>query len=101
VAALYNPLNPAVLRLMEFSIEAGNRAGIPVSICGEMGADPKYTALLLGLGIREFSMGYASLPRIKQRVRALSLEKAEEHARHVMNQYDPARIIAVVNQFRP
>ena len=101
VASLYNPLNPAVLRLMEFSIEAGNRAGIPVSICGEMGADPKYTALLVGLGIREFSMGYASLPRVKQRIRALSLEKAEEHARHVMNQYDPARIIAVVNQFRP
>ena len=101
VAALYNPLNPAVLRLMEFSIEAGNRAGIPVSICGEMAADPKYTALLVGLGIREFSMGYASLPRIKQRIRSLSLEKSEEHARHVMNQYDPARIIAVVNQFRP
>jgi phosphoenolpyruvate-protein phosphotransferase (PTS system enzyme I) len=101
VAALYNPLNPAVLRLMEFSIEAGKRAGIPVSICGEMGADPKYTALLLGLGIREFSVGFASLPRIKQRIRSLSLEKAEEHARHVMNQYDPARIIAVVNQFRP
>ena len=101
VASLYNPLNPAVLRLMEFSIEAGNRAGIPVSICGEMGADPKFTALLVGLGIREFSMGYASLPRVKQRIRALSLEKSEEHARHVMNQYDPARIIAVVNQFRP
>ncbi len=101
VASLYNPLNPAVLRLMEFSIEAGKRAKIPVSICGEMGADPKYTPLLLGLGIREFSVGYASLPRIKQRIRTLSLEKAEEHARHVMNQYDPARIIAVVNQFRP
>lgn len=101
VAALYNPLNPAVLRLMEFAIEAAKRMGIPISICGEMGADPKYTALLLGLGIREFSIGYASLPRVKERIRAISLEQAEEHARHVMSQYEPAKIIAIVGQFRP
>lgn len=101
VAALYNPLNPAVLRLMEFAIEAAKRMGIPISICGEMGADPKYTALLLGLGIREFSIGYASLPRVKERIRAISLEQAEEHARHVMSQYEPAKIIAIVAQFRP
>jgi phosphotransferase system enzyme I (PtsI) len=101
VAALYNPLNPAVLRLLEFSIEAGKRAGIPVSLCGEMGADPLYTPLLLGLGIREFSMGVSSLPRLKRRIRALSLAKAEEHARQVMDQYDPARIKDLVSQFRP
>jgi len=101
VAALYNPLNPAVLRLMEFAIEAAKRMGIPISICGEMGADPKYTALLLGLGIREFSIGYASLPRVKERIRAITLEQAEEHARHVMSQYEPAKIIAIVAQFRP
>ena len=101
VAALFNPLNPAVLRLMEFSIQAGLRAGIPVSICGEMAADPKYTALLLGLGIREMSLGFASLPRIKQRIRSLSLARADEHARHVMDQYDPDRIIQIVNSFRP
>lgn len=100
VAALFNPLNPAVLRLMEFSIQAGLRAGIPVSICGEMAADPKFTALLLGLGIREMSMGYASLPRIKQRIRTLSMDMANEHARHVMDQYDPERIIQIVNHFK-
>ncbi len=100
VAALYNPLNPAVLRLMEFSIQAGLRAGIPVSICGEMAADPKFTALLLGLGIREMSMGAASLPRIKQRIRALSLARANDHARQVLDQYDPDRIAQIVNGFR-
>jgi phosphotransferase system enzyme I (PtsI) len=100
VAALFNPLNPAVLRLMEFSIQAGLRAGIPVSICGEMAADPKYTALLLGLGIREMSLGFASLPRIKQRIRALTLAKADEHARYVLDQYDPERIVQIVNGFR-
>lgn len=100
VAALFNPLNPAVLRLMEFSIQAGLRAGIPVSICGEMAADPKYAALLLGLGIREMSLGFTSLPRIKQRIRSISLAKADEHARYVMDQYDPERIIQIVNGFR-
>jgi phosphotransferase system enzyme I (PtsI) len=100
VAFLFNPLNPAVLRLMEFSIQAGLRAGIPVSICGEMAADPKYTALLLGLGIREMSLGFASLPRIKQRIRALSSAKADEFARYVLDQYDPDRIVQIVNSFR-
>ena len=101
VAALYNPLNPAVLRLIEFTVEAAKRMGIPVSICGEMGADPKYTALLVGLGIREFSVGFSNVPRIKQRIRALTLEQCEEHARQVMNQYEPARITDLVNRFRP
>jgi phosphotransferase system enzyme I (PtsI) len=100
VASLFNPLSPAVLRLMEFSIQAGLRAGIPVSICGEMAADPKFTALLIGLGIREMSMGFASLPRIKQRVRELTIGKAAEHARHVMDQYDPGQIIQIVNGFK-
>ncbi|MFH1158423.1 MAG: phosphoenolpyruvate--protein phosphotransferase [Pseudomonadota bacterium] len=100
VAALFNPLNPAVLRLMEFSIQAGLRAGIPVSICGEMAADPKFTALLIGLGIREMSLGFDSLPRIKQRIRALTIEKSNEHARHVMDQYDPDRIIQIVRNFK-
>lgn len=101
VAALYNPLNPAVLRLIEFTLEAARRAGITVSICGEMGADPLYTPLLLGLGLREFSVGSAALPRIKQRIRSLRLDVAEAHARAVMDQYDPAHIRAIVEQFSP
>jgi len=101
VAALYNPLNPAVLRLIEFTVEAARRVGIPVSICGEMGADPKYTALLIGLGIREFSVGFSSVPRIKQRIREISLEQAEGHAQEVMNQYEPNRITEIVDDFRP
>lgn len=99
VAALYNPLNPAVLRLIEFTLEAARRAGIPVSICGEMGADPKYTPLLIGLGLREFSVGSAALPRIKQRIRSLELAEAQAHARLVMDQYDPAQIIDIVDRF--
>src|SRR5262249_31240764 len=54
VADLYNPLHPAVLRLIQFSTEAASRANIPVCLCGELGGDPRCTALLLGLGIRTF-----------------------------------------------
>ena len=101
VAALYNPLNPAVLRLIEFTVEAAKRAGIPISICGEMGADPKYTALLMGLGIREFSVGPAALPRLKQRIRSMTMQAATDHARHVMNQYEPDQIVSIVDEFQP
>lgn len=100
VAALYNPLNPAVLRLIEFTLEAARRAGIPVSICGEMGADPRYTPLLIGLGLREFSVGSAALPRIKQRIRSLDMNDAAAHARAVMDQYDGAQIAHLVEQFQ-
>lgn len=99
VADLYDPLNPAVLRLMQFAIEAAKRAGLPIRLCGEMGADPRYTPLLLGLGIETFSVGFSSLPRLKARIRSLSLTEAREHARQVMNQYDPAVIHRLVEAF--
>lgn len=56
VAHLYNPLHPAVLRLIEFSVQAALRARLPVCVCGEIAGDPKFTALLIGLGVRELSM---------------------------------------------
>ena len=61
VAHLYNPLHPAVLRLIQFTTEAALRARIPVSLCGEIAGDPRFTALLLGLGIRELSMAPVKL----------------------------------------
>ena len=73
VAHLYNPLHPAVLRLIQFAAEAALRARIPVSVCGEIAGDPRYTALLLGLGIRDLSMAGTNIPRVKQRVRSLDL----------------------------
>lgn len=99
VSDLYNPLNPAVLRLMQFTIEAGRRAGVAVSICGEMAADPRMTALLLGLGIREISVGAASVARVKRRIRDVALVRAQAHADEVLMQYDPAAIRALVADF--
>jgi phosphoenolpyruvate-protein phosphotransferase (PTS system enzyme I) len=63
---LYDPLHPAVLHLIHRTIESGARAGIPVAMCGEMAGDPKYTRLLLGMGLREFSMHPSSVLEIKQ-----------------------------------
>ena len=69
VAELYDPLHPAVLRLVQFATEAALRMRMPVSVCGEMAANPRLTPLLLGLGLRSFSMNASAVPRVKQAVR--------------------------------
>ena len=99
VAHLYNPLHPAVLRLIQFSAQAALRARIPISVCGEMAGDPRYTALLLGLGVRELSMSSASLPRVKQRVRALDLMASTRRAEMIMDQADSGRIETLLDEF--
>jgi phosphotransferase system enzyme I (PtsI) len=71
VSYLYEPLHPALLRLIRFVIEAGKKGGIPVSLCGEMAADPLYAVVLLGLGLEVFSMSPASIPVIKNVIRSL------------------------------
>jgi phosphotransferase system enzyme I (PtsI) len=99
VAYLYNSTHPAVLRLIQATVDAALRARIPVSICGEMAGDPRYTALLLGLGVRELSMAAPSLPRVKQRVRALDLTAATMHAQAVMAQADLDGIVKLIDDF--
>ena len=66
VSYLYDPLHPSVLRLIAMTIHAGKGAGIPVAMCGEMAGDPRYTRLLLGLGLNEFSMHPSGLLQIKK-----------------------------------
>lgn len=99
VAHLYNPLHPAVLRLTQFACEAAHRAGIPVSVCGEMAGDPRLTSLLLGLGFRELSMSAMNIPRVKQRIRQLSMGEAARLAMAVMTEWDPARIGQMLDEF--
>jgi phosphoenolpyruvate-protein phosphotransferase (PTS system enzyme I) len=99
VAHLYNPLHPAVLRLIQFAVEAALRARIPVSLCGEMAGDPRYTALLLGLGIRDLSMAPGKIGRVKQRIRALDIVAATRRARAIMDQLDDARIASLLDDF--
>jgi phosphoenolpyruvate-protein phosphotransferase len=99
VAHLYDPLHPAVLRLMQFAIEAALRLRMPVSVCGEMAGNPKLVPLLLGLGLRSLSMNASSIPRVKQAVRGLDIDDCARFARRVMEQGDPARIAELVEEF--
>lgn len=99
VAELYDTLHPAVLRLVQFATEAALKMRMPVSVCGEMAADPRLTPLLLGLGLRSFSMNAASLPRVKQAVRAVTIDDCARFARRVMEQSDPAQIAALMAGF--
>jgi phosphotransferase system enzyme I (PtsI) len=99
VAHLYDPLHPAVLRLIQFSAEAALRARIPLSMCGEMAGDPRFTALLLGLGFRDLSMTAANIPRVKQRIQRLDLAAANHRARTIMDQIDAGRIAALIDDF--
>ncbi|HAJ22474.1 MAG TPA: phosphoenolpyruvate--protein phosphotransferase, partial [Rhodospirillaceae bacterium] len=92
VAHLYNPLHPGVLRLMDFAIQAALRARIPVSVCGEIAGDPKFTALLIGLGVRDLSMATTSLLQVKNRVRQIEFTAAAARARMIMESHDSGRI---------
>ncbi len=71
VSYLYEPLHPALLRLIKFVIDAGKRAGIPVSMCGEMASDPIYAMVLLGLGLEIYSMNPSSIPVVKNVIRSV------------------------------
>ncbi|MEI6984650.1 MAG: phosphoenolpyruvate--protein phosphotransferase [Rhodospirillaceae bacterium] len=99
VAHLYDPLHPAVLRLIQFTAQAALRARIPVSICGEIAGDARFTPLLLGLGVRELSMTPIRLPVVKRRIRALDLGSATRRAQTIMDQSDGARIAALLDEF--
>jgi phosphotransferase system enzyme I (PtsI) len=99
VAHLFNPLHPAVLRLIQFTTEAALRNRIAVSLCGEIAGDPRFTALLIGLGIRELSMATVRLARVKQRIRAFDFGAAVTRARSIMEQSDSAKIAALLDDF--
>jgi phosphotransferase system enzyme I (PtsI) len=99
VADLYDPLHPAMLRLIQFTVEAANRHRIPVSVCGEMAANPAMTPLLLGLGLRCFSTNAAAVPRVKQAVRGTTIDDCQRLTWQVMKQSDPGRTRELVANF--
>ena len=99
VASLYDPMHPAVLRLVQFATEAALRMRMPVSICGELAAAPKLTPLLLGLGVRSLSMNASAVPKVKQMIRSVQIDVCVRFARRVMEQGDPERIRAMVEAF--
>jgi len=81
---LYDPFHPSVLRLIHMTINAGKKAKIPVAMCGEMAGDPNSTRLLLGLGLREFSVHSASLLEIKKIIIDSDVEEATRLAKRAL-----------------
>jgi len=84
VADLYEPLHPAVLRMLAFVVRSGKEMGIPVSVCGEMAADPVLTGLLVGLGLRELSVQPRAIAAVREAVRDLDSAEALRFAEEAL-----------------
>jgi len=95
---LYDPLHPSVLRLIRLVIEAGEKAKIPVSMCGEMAGDLRYTRLLLGLGLRIFSMDPTTLLEVKRAIRESDLYNLRPETDAILNARDSARLTELVDR---
>jgi phosphotransferase system enzyme I (PtsI) len=98
VAALYQPLHPAVLRTIVHIVEACGARGLPLSVCGEMAAEPLAALLLVGLGVRELSMSPAAVPRVKAALRSASAARAVEVARACLALSAPEEIEAALRR---
>lgn len=92
VAHLYDPLHPAVLQLLAHVIGTSNKLGVPISVCGEMAGELAYTRLLLGMGLRQFSMFSAQVPNVKQRVLTTSLPEIAALTQKILRAEDPMKI---------
>lgn len=98
---LFDPTHPAILRLIRMTIDAGRALGIPVSMCGEMAGDPRFTRLLLGLGLREFSMQPGALLDIKEIVLdadSRELQRRTAQLFDLLDETDPSHLLDALNQ---
>ncbi|ABM51134.1 MULTISPECIES: phosphoenolpyruvate--protein phosphotransferase [pseudomallei group] len=96
VAHLYDPLHPAVLHLIAFTLREAKRAGVPVSVCGEMAGDPALTRLLLGMGLTEFSMHPSQLLVVKQEILRAHLKALEKPTADVLASFEPEEVQAAL-----
>lgn len=100
VAHLYNPLHPAILSLLSLAIRTAAKAGKPVSVCGELAGDPAMTRLLLGMGLREFSMHSTQLLTVKQEILNASLTQLEPRVKRLLKLVEPDAIERAVERIR-
>lgn len=99
ISHLYEPLHPAVLRLVKNVIDASHRAGKWTGMCGEMAGDVAAAPILLGMGLDEFSMSAVSIPRVKKVIRSLDYQEAQEIAEKVLMMENPGEIRNFVTKF--
>jgi len=96
---LYDPLHPAVLKLIHLTLKAGEKANIPVAMCGEMAGDPRYTRLLLGMGLKNFSAHPATLLEIKSIINTCRIDKLEKPIKKILSvTTSPAQIHILVDE---
>lgn len=98
IAHLYNPFNPAVLRLIQRTIQSAREHGIWVGMCGEMASDPYAAVILLGMGITELSMSAPSIPRVKEMIRSVTSTQAKELLADVMKMEHGVEIRAYLHK---
>jgi phosphotransferase system enzyme I (PtsI) len=98
VAGLYNAVDPSVLKLIQMSIAAANRRGIPVNVCGQMSSRPTYTMLLLGLGLRQLSVNAAAIPEIKKLCRSITIAQCEAVAEKAMAMETAANVRSMLKE---
>jgi phosphotransferase system enzyme I (PtsI) len=96
VSHLYDPLHPAVLRLLALAISTANKAGVPIAVCGEMAGEVEMTRLLLGLGLRNYSMHPAHLLTVKQRVLTSEVAAAKPHVDRIRRADDPFKVASLL-----
>ncbi len=98
VAHLYDPLHPAVLHLIAYTLREAKRAGVPVSVCGEMAGDPALTRLLLGMGLTEFSTHPSQLLVVKQEILRAHLKSLEKPTADVLAAFEPEEVQAALKR---
>ncbi|WP_176316014.1 phosphoenolpyruvate--protein phosphotransferase [Burkholderia vietnamiensis] len=98
VAHLYDPLHPAVLHLIAYTLREAKRAGVAVSVCGEMAGDPALTRLLLGMGLTEFSMHPSQLLVVKQEILRAHLKALEKPTADVLAAFEPEEVQAALQR---
>nr|HPI58540.1 hypothetical protein [Syntrophales bacterium] len=99
VSYLYEPLHPAVLRLVKRVVDAGHHAGIEVAMCGEMAGEPLYTMVLLGLELDELSMNSLVIPRVKKIIRAVNMKECRALLKKVLTMSTASEIEYYVRNY--
>ncbi|MDR3112016.1 MAG: phosphoenolpyruvate--protein phosphotransferase [Elusimicrobiota bacterium] len=99
VANLYDPLHPSILRFIKKIIDDAHAEGVKVSVCGEMAADTRYTGILLGFGLDEFSVVPSRVLKIKKTIRGLSFEKSQEMVLEILKSSEKQQILDAVDRF--
>jgi phosphotransferase system enzyme I (PtsI) len=98
VSHLYDPLHPAVIKLVALAIGAANRARIPIAVCGEMAGEWQFSRLLLGIGLRDFSMHPSHLLQVKQRVLQSDVSLGAALVERIRRTDEPSKLTALIQR---